>query len=416
MSRALRVQDNPALLYAQKAALEHNANLEVHFYVMKNFPHANARNMTFLLQGLLEVSLHLETFNIPLYAHIGSAYEALKDQLDETIVAVYTEHAVLRFPKEQHALVNQLCMSKGIPFKRISTSTVVPVNIASLKLEYAARTFRPKIMGQYKAFLKEPELLKIHPNQSFENSFDQKQYEEILSHFKDIAPYPTSLPSGEKAAIDHLNAFIENGLDRYHLRNEVDAQATSHLSSYLHFGMLSPRLMIASIEKTNHVNAALFVEEAMVRRELAENYCYYCASYDSLDGAWDWAKSSLAAHQNDPREIQYDLKTMENAQTHDKVWNYCQRQVLLEGYLHGYLRMYWAKQVLKWTPDAKTAIEVLIYLNDTYFLDGRDPNGYTGIMWSIAGVHDRPWFNQAIFGMIRIMSTDGTLKKTKLKL
>lgn len=417
MSRALRVQDNPALIHAQQYALTHDAQLEVHFYVLTAFPFANARNMSFLLQGLLEVSTSLKDYRIPLEVHVSSAAEDFEKRLDEAVIAVFTEHAVLRFPREQQAQVNQLCLSKGIPFKRISTATVVPVNLASPKLEFAARTFRPKIMGQYKTFLKPLTPLVVHPTNANDFiSFDEAQYESIYAHFKSIAPFPTMLVPGEKAALAQLDHFIQTGLPHYDQRNDISAQATSHLSAYLHFGMLSPRLMIEKVEASGHPNAALFVEEAMVRRELAENYCYYQSKYDSLEGAWDWAKETLKSHEADPRPHLYDFATLENAQTDDPLWNHCQRCVLEEGYLHGYLRMYWAKQVLKWTPDAQSAIEFLIRLNDTYFLDGRDPNGYTGILWSIAGVHDRPWFNQPIFGLVRLMGSDGTLKKSKLKL
>ncbi|MGB7594681.1 MAG: hypothetical protein WBL80_03845, partial [Erysipelotrichaceae bacterium] len=180
--------------------------------------------------------------------------------------------------------------------------------------------------------------------------------------------------------------------------------------------MVSPVQVIREVEASHHENAALFVEEAMVRRELAENFCHYCKDYDNLNGAWPWAQNTLRSHKNDKREYIYELNQFEQAKTHDALWNFCQTQVVNTGYLHSYLRMYWAKMVLLWTPDAQTAISMLIHLNDTYFLDGRDPNGYTGILWSVAAVHDRPWFDKPVHGLIRAMGKEGTLKKTKLKL
>jgi deoxyribodipyrimidine photo-lyase len=294
---------------------------------------------------------------------------------------------------------------------------VVPVQIASDKLEYAARTFRPKILKKYQSFLSPLEDLKPYPfNQDIHLSFDDQAFKKVYAHYQSIAPYPTQFIPGEKAARETLEAFILDGLNRYHLRNEISAEANSHLSIYLHFGMLSPREMIRRVLESQNSNADAFIEEALVRRELAENYCYYQKNYNTIEGAWNWAKQSLIKHEADPRLHLYTYEEIEASQTHDALWNECQRRVREDGYLHGYLRMYWAKQVLTWTHSAQEAIDILIKLNDTYFLDGRDPNGYTGIMWSIAGVHDRAWFEQNIFGLVRIMGAKGTLAKSKLKL
>jgi deoxyribodipyrimidine photo-lyase len=226
----------------------------------------------------------------------------------------------------------------------------------------------------------------------------------------------SSLTPGEDAALAQLDHFINEGLDHYDRRNEVDSKGQSYLSAYLHFGMLSPLTMIRKVKATGHPNAPLFIEEALVRRELAENFVHYCEDYDSLKGAWSWAQKTLDQHRNDPREYLYTREHFEAAQTHDALWNACQRMVIQDGYLHSYLRMYWAKMVLLWSASPEEAIATLIALNDTYFLDGRDPNGYTGILWSVAGVHDRPWFDKPVHGLIRAMGKDGTLKKTKVQL
>lgn len=416
LSRAIRLHENPALLKAQEIALENKVPLEVRFYALPNFPYANARNMDVILKSLVELSSKLGTLNIPLTVKSGSFMDDLENEKNE-ILAIVTEHAVLRYPRAQHLEVYRFCQSHGIPFHRINTACVVPVYEASPKLEYAAKTFRPKIMAQYKNHLKPIQAIQNHPYslESYER-FNNDQAKELYQYYADKAPFPTDFKAGEDAALSQLDSFIKYGLQNYHLRNEVDAQATSHLSAYLHFGLLSPVKMIREVENTLHPNAALFVEEALIRRELAENFCYYQPKYDSLDGAWDWAKATLDRHRSDPRPYVYTQGEFEQGLTHDEVWNECQRRVRDEAYLHGYLRMYWAKKVLEWSSTPEEALTILLYLNDTYFLDGRDPNGYTGILWSIAGVHDRPWFEKPIFGLVRVMSRDGTLKKTKLKL
>ncbi len=149
----------------------------------------------------------------------------------------------------------------------------------------------------------------------------------------------------------------------------------------------------------------------IVRRELADNYCFYNDHYDSFEGYPDWAKKTLTVHRKDTREYIYSREEFERALTHDDLWNAAQREMVVEGKMHSYLRMYWAKKILEWTESPEKAQEICIYLNDRYELDGRDPNGYTGIAWSLGGVHDRAWKERPIFGKIRFMSYKGCASK-----
>ena len=154
-----------------------------------------------------------------------------------------------------------------------------------------------------------------------------------------------------------------------------------------------------------------FLEELVVRRELADNFCLYEPAYDHFDGFPDWARQTLNRHRSDKREYLYTLNELERGKTHERLWNACQHDLIRSGKLHGYLRMYWAKKILEWTPDPETALEYAIILNDRYYLDGRDPNGYTGIAWSIGGVHDRAWRERPVFGKIRYMNEAGCRRK-----
>jgi len=157
------------------------------------------------------------------------------------------------------------------------------------------------------------------------------------------------------------------------------------------------------------VNALL--EEMVVRKELADNFCFYEKNYLSLTAGPDWAQKSLASHSLDIREYAYSRDQLENAQTHDLSWNAAQNQMRKSGKMHGYMRMYWAKKILEWSETPETALAHCIYLNDTYSIDGGDPNGYVGILWSIAGLHDRPWFDRPIFGLVRYMNEGGLMRK-----
>lgn len=417
ISRAIRLEDNQALHEAQTFAKSHQATLEVDFFLDPDFPNANGRNMHFLLSGLMELSGKLDRLNIPLIVRVGDAAESFKSRIEEeSIIRIVTEHAVLKPALLRQKRVRSVCFDAWAEFEAVNTACVVPVWIASPKLEYAAKTFRPKILNSYKSWLNQTyPILAQEPVTGLNERFDRKQFDSLMARYGDGLALSDLIP-GEDAANAQLARFIREGLPFYDRRNEIDSGGSSRLSAYLHFGMLSPLKMIRDVEASGHPNAPLFVEEALVRRELAENYCHYCKNYDNLNGAWKWARETLDTHRNDPRPYVYTLEQFEKAQTHDPVWNYAQRQVVGKGYLHSYLRMYWAKMVLLWSASPEEAIRILIHLNDTYFLDGRDPNGYTGILWSVAGVHDRPWFDRPVFGLVRTMGSDGTLKKTKLKL
>lgn len=417
VSRAVRVDDNQALYAASQYAINNNQQLICLFNYYPNFPYANKRNMHFLLSGLLEMSNKLNQLNIPLLFKQGDILNTLSELRTEfDLSVIYTEHQVLKPILHNHIRVSDYCLTNKISFYTINTACVVPVTKTSPKLEYAAKTIRPKLLALYKPYLNQSYSISVHSQEIDVNRFDLEQFNQffITNELEELSL--SKLIPGEDAANKQLEYFIKNGLDYYHIRNEFNGKGQSYLSAYLHFGMLSPLKMIRDVENTNHINAPLFVEEALIRRELAENYCHYCKEYDSLDGAWQWARQSLNNHRNDKRDYLYTLEQFENALTHDEVWNMCQKLVVKDGYLHSYLRMYWAKMVLYWTSSPEEALQILIHLNDKYMLDGRDPNGYTGIMWSVAAVHDRPWFDRPVIGLIRAMGKDGTLKKTKIKL
>ena len=149
----------------------------------------------------------------------------------------------------------------------------------------------------------------------------------------------------------------------------------------------------------------------MVRRELSDNFCFYNGTYASVEGFPAWASGTLEAHLADRREYLYDLEHLEKAETHDELWNAAQLEMVLTGKMHGYMRMYWAKKTLEWSRTPAEALSKAIFLNDRYELDGRDSNGYTGIAWSIGGVHDRAWSERAVFGKVRYMSYRGCRRK-----
>lgn len=212
-----------------------------------------------------------------------------------------------------------------------------------------------------------------------------------------------------------LLGFLEHGLAGYERdRNDPNKNGTSGLSPYIHFGQISAQRIALQTIRTG-MDARAFLEELIVRRELSDNFCFYNSHYDDTQGFPDWAKRSLDIHLADRREYLYSFEELLSARTHDELWNAAQRQMLLTGRMHGYMRMYWAKKILEWTDGPDTAIRNAIALNDRFELDGRDPNGYAGIAWSLGGLHDRPWKERPIFGHVRYMSRSGANRKFDVK-
>jgi deoxyribodipyrimidine photo-lyase len=219
---------------------------------------------------------------------------------------------------------------------------------------------------------------------------------------------------GEQEARKTLRRFIAQRLASYDEgRNDPNLDAQSDLSPYLHFGQIAPQRVALEVKAVAKPRAsvAAFLEELIVRRELSDNFCFYNERYDQFEGFPAWAQRTLNEHREDRREYLYTLEQFEKGETHDPLWNAAQRQMVKTGKMHGYLRMYWAKKILEWTPSPDEALAIGIHLNDRYELDGRDPNGYTGVAWSVGGVHDRAWGERPVFGKIRFMSYDGCRRK-----
>jgi deoxyribodipyrimidine photo-lyase len=234
---------------------------------------------------------------------------------------------------------------------------------------------------------------------------------------RSVKPVDT-FTGGTHAALKRMKDFIGNHLHAYATkRNHPEIGGTSRLSPYLHFGHISPLTIALAVQeaveedKVTKAASNSFLNELIGWREISVNFVKHVPNYDSLECAPDWAQKTLKEHARDKRDPQYTLEELEQSKTYDELWNAAQTQMVRYGWMHNYLRMYWAKKILEWSPNPARAYEYAVILNDKYELDGRDPNGYQGIAWAIAGVHDRPWFERPIFGTIRYMSGASSGKK-----
>lgn len=294
----------------------------------------------------------------------------------------------------------------------------MPCKHVSTKQEFAAYTLRPKINRLLPEFLVEfPRPGRFNSNKlSTTTPVDWREIDQALNMGK-AKEYDWIKP-GSNQAVRMMHDFINKRLDRYaEDRNNPNLEGTSRLSPYLHFGQLSAQRLALEVKNSqaNTESKEAFLEELIVRRELSDNFCHYNENHDNFEGFPDWAKKTLNDHRKDEREYLYHPEEFENAATGDPLWNAAQVQLTTTGRMHGYMRMYWAKKILEWTKSPEQAMEISIYLNDKYQLDGRDPNGLVGCAWSIGGVHDRAWTERPVFGKIRYMNYNGCKRKFDIR-
>lgn len=416
MQRDQRVQDNWALLYAEEQARKRGVALCVVFTLVPTFGPTTLRHYDFMLRGLQAVEAELHALNIPFHLLSGEPTETLPAFVNDCKVGeVVTDFNPLRCTTKWR---DQVASTLGIAFTVVDAHNIVPCWYASPKEEFAAYTFRPKVVRLLPEFLTPFPMLH---SQVYGNAMPAPiNWEQLLASVKtdrSVLPVDWLVP-GEAAAHKKLEAFCVERLEGYaEGRNDPNGDAQSELSPYLHFGQLSAqRCALAAMATTAPAESReAYLEELIVRRELADNYCFYNSHYDTVAGAHAWAQKTIAEHALDKREYEYSRTQLDSASTHDDLWNAMQQQLVESGKLHGWCRMYWAKKILEWTPDVQTAIDDALYLNDRYELDGTDPSGITGVMWSIAGVHDRAWNERPIFGKIRYMNYAGAKRKFDIK-
>ena len=430
MDRDKRVNHNWALVYAQELALKnHTSLLVIHCIAYPALEHHDTqRTLSFLIQGLIETQELLKKKHIPCVILKGDPETVIPHFAKQVKArALITDFSPLKPQRLWRDTIAQFAKSIEIPFYEIDTHNIVPCWIASNKQEYGARTIRPKITKLLGTFLSEPKTLRSITLKTTNTKQTNDAIKTGMSHAQLIALIDKASPTpqivdwitpGEKAAKRALNRFIKTKLTAYDTnRNDPTLDGISNLSPYLNFGQLSAQYVAYQVSKSHVPNAAkaVFLEELIIRRELSDNYCFYNPHYDSPKGFPDWAQKTLAKHETNTRHYHYSMKELENAQTHDPLWNAAQNQMVKSGKMHGFMRMYWAKKILEWSKTPAHAFKTALALNDRYELDGRDPNGYVGVAWSIGGVHDRAWGSRPIFGTIRYMSYEGCKRKFSIE-
>ena len=418
MQRAMRIHENPALDIAIDAANLLGLPVVVFFSVIPNYPNANLRHYHFLQQGLSDVEEDANERGVGfvLRRHPDNSLERFLEEVDAAML-IGDENPCREPERWRKVLARRL----KLPYWTVDADVVVPSTVFGRDY-FLLQHMRPHLREALPRFLVAAHSPKPqyswHPPKSLLTS---SLTHDITTGFKDldrtIQPVDT-FTGGTHAALKHLKNFVHFGLRDYvDKRNHPEVKGTSRLSPYLHFGNIGPITVALAVEnalaKGRITQAARdrFLDQVIAWRELSVLFVKYNDNYDSWECAEPWAHKTLVEHAGDKRSYRYTFEQLERAETHDDLWNAAQREMTENGWMHNYMRMYWAKMILEWSPDPARAYEWAVILNDRYELDGRDPNGYAGIAWAIVGKHDRPWFNRPIFGLVRPMSSTSTSKK-----
>ncbi len=411
MQASQRAECNHALQYAVRRANELRLPIVVFFGLTAPFPEANERAYAFMLEGLAEVRSALEKIGIRMVARAVPPDRGAAEMAERAALAV-VDRGYLRIQKSWRA---KAAAAIECHLLEVESDVVVPVGTASPKEEYSAATFRPKVRALWKEFLvplRERKPVKDSSGLSFE-SLDLNDIDGLLGRLdidRGVGRSPF-FKGGTAEAMKRLRRFLRRGLSSFaELRNIPTLDGQSHLSPYLHFGQISPlRIALLAMEEEARARQT-FLDELLVRRELSMNFVHYNAGYDDFSAVPGWARKTLEAHARDARPAVYDLEELENGRTADPYWNAAQNEMRIKGKMHGYMRMYWGKKILEWTPRPEDAFRLALRLNNKYEIDGRDPNGFAGVAWCF-GKHDRPWGERAVFGSVRSMTAGGLCRK-----
>jgi deoxyribodipyrimidine photo-lyase len=418
MQRAQRAIDNPALTTAVRAANQLGKPVLVFFCLLSHHPVANLHHYAFMLEGLEDTARRLARMRIGVVLRASGdanplpALARLCARVRPALV-VTDENPLRKSNRWRIAAPGAL----RVPTLSVDADVIVPTTLLG-KEQYAARTIRPRILAQLDRFLQPIENPAVRigwrTSEELESLTASMRLLDEIKLDRSVGAV-SGVHGGSGEAMRRLRRFVREKLGGYaQNRNHPELDGTSRLSAYLHFGHLGPHTVALAVRDADAPRAVrdVFLEQLIVRRELAINFVRFNPDYDCLEAGERWALDSLKTPARDRRPYCYSAAQLERAETHDPLWNAAQRQMVIAGWMHGYLRMYWAKKILEWSATPAAAYQVAVSLNDKYELDGRDPNGYAGIAWAIAGKHDRAWGpERPIYGLVRYMSYESTSRK-----
>lgn len=406
MSRDQRASDNWALEYSRSMADSNDVPLCVVFCLVPGFLGATIRQYGFMIRGLMEVEAALRRRGIGFVLLEGLPEVVLPNFLHKVRAGLLVcDFDPLRVKREWKRRVH---IESDLPFHEVDSHNIVPCWMTATRRISSYAAFRRRVEPLLDRFLDElpPDASPAVPWDADGNAVGWQKTIDGLKVDRSVPEVRWAVP-GEKAAREALDRFCQERLSSYPV-NAMNPLlgGQSDLSPYLHFGQLAPQRAAMEVRGSPAPPEAKehYLDQLVVKRELADNFCYHTPEYDTFNAFPRWARDSIDAHRSDPREHLYSLGELEAALTHDPLWNAAQTELLKIGKIHGSLREYWAEKILEWTASPEEALSIAIFLNNRYGLDARDPNGYTGIAMVVGGLYGRPWRSKDVLGKVRSMT------------
>jgi deoxyribodipyrimidine photo-lyase len=425
MQSTFRARDNQALDFAVEQANALRVPLVVYHGLRHDYPWASDRLHTFILESVADLYRDFEAIGIQYGFYLernGDDAESrraagqpspLVDLASRAALVVTDYFPTFIAPRQTRSLRRKV----ETPVVAVDSATVVPVRFHDRQHSTAA-SFRPRLMRALPQFLRRspsPELQVRRPvDLQFDPTIPNGNVAELVASCDidhSVAPAPT-IRGGPEAARRQLERFLETGLPRYaDDRDDPNADVTSGLSPYLHFGNISPiEVVLRAQEAGPEEPVAKFRDEILTWRELAFNFTHFDPRHRKVEAIPEWARRELSAGESDARPALYGAEELEQARTAEPLWNAAQTAYVRDGWMPNPLRMLWGKSVIQWTRTAGEALEIIEHLNNKYSLDGRDPSSYLNFQW-VFGKFDRPFYRRPIYGTVRYMSLKAAAKK-----
>ncbi len=425
---SLRISYNYSLKEAIGLSNYLRKPLFIYFPLSKRAGLKTLRHLLFLLEGLIEFEESLRNFGLSLFVKPEEdLFEGIR-RFAKRAVLVISDFPYL---KEEKTLWESFSKVELVPLFLVEGNVVVPARVVSKKAEPYARTLRPKLQALWQRFFndcsfdvpKEGGFLPEEEGLSLKELLrDEKALFSLCEKLdldKSVSPVGTYFKGGYKEALQKLDSFLNEKFTYYaEARSEPGYEIESNLSPYLRYGFISPVEVLKKILERfpfEDPNVKSFFNELVIWRELARNFTLYNLFYDSFYGLPSWARDTLKDHEGDPREHLYELSELERGEVSDPIWRCAQRELLLRGKIHNYVRMYWCKRLIFWSKTPEEAFKICLYLNNKYALDGDDPNSFLGVAWCF-GAFDHPFVDRPVLGKVRAFTLKALKRKESLSL
>lgn len=417
MTRDQRVEDNWALIYSLKIADEHNVPMGIAFCLVPEYLNASLRQYAFMIKGLQELESRVKSMGIGFHLLEGFPEVEFPRFLHEVGAGMMvTDFDPLRPKRDWKRRVSG---EIPIPVVEVDAHNIVPCWLVAGRRISSYATFREKIAPHLDEFLCDFPAVK-GPEIEWPGEPSNADWAGALSRLRidrSVGEVDWIVP-GETAAKGSMRAFLRERLHEYVEKAENPvASGQSDLSPYFHFGQLSSQRVALEVRGSDADEATKqrYLDQIIVKKELSDNFCLHTPEYDTFGAFPKWARDSIDSHRSDPREHVYNLRQLEDARTHDPLWNAAQTELRKVGKIHGSLRAYWANRILEWTRSPEEALSFALHLNDKWGLDARDPNGYTGIAMVIGGLYDRPFVSKEVIGKVRRLTYTGERLRYDIK-